>query len=195
MKICLATNNKHKVDEIRNVLGKNYEILTLKEMGCEEELPETGNTLEANSLEKAQYIFNKYRLACIADDSGLEIMGLGLKPGVDSAHYAGPQRNADDNMNLVLNQLKGINDRSAVFKTVITYIDNYGVSKQFVGIVEGNILEEKRGNNGFGYDPIFLPSGFTKTFAEMVQEEKNSISHRSRALVLFHQFLSDKVGM
>lgn len=190
MKICLATNNKHKVEEIRNVLGKYYEILTLKEMGCEEELPETGNTLEANSLEKARYIFDKYETACIADDSGLEIMELGQRPGVDSAHYAGPQRNADDNMNLVLDELKETHNRSAVFKTVITYIDTQGVSKQFVGIVEGNILEEKRGNNGFGYDPIFLPLGFTKTFAEMTQEEKNSISHRARALVLFHQFIN-----
>lgn len=190
MKICLATNNKHKIDEIKHVLGSTYEILTLKEIGCEEELPETGNTLEANSLEKAQYIFNKYRLACIADDSGLEVAELEQKPGVDSAHYAGPQRNADDNMDLVLDQLNNIDNRSAVFKTVITYIDTLGTSRQFVGIVEGRILRDKRGNNGFGYDPIFLPAESTKTFAEMSHEEKNSISHRSRALVLFHQFLS-----
>ncbi|HTF82751.1 MAG TPA: non-canonical purine NTP pyrophosphatase, partial [Cytophagales bacterium] len=155
MIICLATNNSHKIEEIKQVLGTAHEVRTLKEIGCNEELPETGDTLEANSLQKASYIYEKYHMQCIADDSGLEILELSGKPGVDSAHYAGPQRNADDNMQKVLLELDQISakHRQALFKTVITYINTQGVAQQFVGMVEGVILNEKRGSQGFGYDP------------------------------------------
>lgn len=189
MNICLATNNLHKIEEIKSVLGNHFSIKTLKEIGCTEELPETGNTLEENSLQKAKYIFDKYKIACIADDSGLEIEALNNKPGVDSAHYAGKQRNDSDNINKVLSELNLIENRSSNFKTVITYIDSKGIVNQFVGIIEGIIIDKKIGESGFGYDPIFKPEGFDKTFAQMTPDEKNSISHRARALAKFKEFI------
>jgi XTP/dITP diphosphohydrolase len=195
MKICLATNNTHKIEEIRQVLSSGCDLVSLQEIGCSEELPETGHTLEANSLQKAQYIYQKYKVECIADDSGLEIEELEGRPGVDSAHYAGPQRDAQNNMEKVLSELIEVRavHRRAVFKTVITYIDKSGHSQQFIGTVAGTILEEKRGSNGFGYDPIFEPDGFGKTFAEMNAEEKNSISHRARALQKFKEFMGNQI--
>lgn len=189
MRICLATNNSHKILEIKQILGGKYELMTLKDIGHVEELPETGTTLEANSLEKASYLFKKYNIACMADDSGLEITSLGNEPGVDSAHYAGPQRNARDNMKKVLSGLANSNDRSASFKTVITFIDAKGNVHQFVGTVEGQITKEEMGGEGFGYDPIFLPNGHKKTFAEMTTAEKNAISHRAKALEKLQQFM------
>lgn len=180
-KICFASNNAHKLEEVSSKLEGLYEIVSLKEIGCQEELPETGNTLEANSLEKAKYISTHYGIDCFADDTGLEIEALGGEPGVDSAHYAGPARDGNENMNLVLKKLKGETNRQASFRTVITLIQKNEVHI-FTGIVEGKILEHKKGTTGFGYDPIFQPDGFDRTFAEMTVAEKNSISHRGRAV-------------
>lgn len=189
MKICLATNNSHKILEISQILSTKYELVQLKDIGYTGDLPETGSTLEANSLEKAAYLFKNYNIACIADDSGLEITALNNEPGVDSAHYAGPQRNANDNIKKVLDGLIGKTDRSAVFKTVITYIEASGKINQFVGTVEGQITQEKIGEEGFGYDPIFIPYGHQKTFAQMTASEKNAISHRAKALEKLQKFI------
>lgn len=188
--ICLATNNLHKIEEIKSIFNNDIVVKSLAELNIVEELPETGNTLEANSLQKAKYIFDKYKFPCIADDSGLEIEALNNKPGVDTAHYAGPQRNAADNMNKVLTEMLNVQNRKAVFKTVITYINMNGEIQQFVGEVYGEILYEKIGEEGFGYDPIFKPKGYDKSFAQMILSEKNRISHRARALEKFYNFLN-----
>lgn len=187
-KICFASNNAHKLEEISRQLSGLYEIVSLKEIGCLEELPETGHTLEANSLEKAKYVADRYGIDCFADDTGLEIDALNGEPGVDTAHYAGPQRDAQDNMNLVLTNLKGKSNRKATFKTVITLIQS-GSIHTFVGVVEGTILDGKQGTTGFGYDPIFQPEGFDHSFAEMTIEEKNVISHRGRAVTKLMEYL------
>jgi XTP/dITP diphosphohydrolase len=191
-KLCFATNNTHKVEEVQAVLGNRFELLTLKEIACNEELPETGNTLEANSLQKASYLFDNYQVDCFADDTGLEVTALQGEPGVYSARYAGEQRSHSDNINLLLKNLSGKTDRSAQFRTVITLIID-GKVEQFEGIVKGEIIETMRGNEGFGYDPIFIPEGFDRTFAEMTMEEKGKISHRGRAFEKLITFLlSDK---
>ena len=187
-KLCFASNNAHKLEEISKQLSGLYEIVSLKETGCLEELPETGNTLEANSLQKAKYVADKYGIDCFADDTGLEIDALNGKPGVDTAHYAGPQRDANSNMDLVLTNLKGITNRNASFKTVITLIEK-GKVQTFTGVVEGKILEHRQGTTGFGYDPIFQPEGFNGSFAEMSIEEKNIISHRGRAVAKLMEYL------
>jgi XTP/dITP diphosphohydrolase len=187
-KICFASNNAHKLEEISKQLSGLYEVVSLKEIGCLEELPETGNTLAANSLQKAQYVATNYGIDCFADDTGLEIAGLDGEPGVDSAHYAGPTRDANANMELVLKKMNGVTNRNAAFKTVITLIQN-GAIHTFEGAVEGIILETKKGNVGFGYDPIFQPLGFDRTFAEMGIEEKNLISHRGRAVAKLMEYL------
>jgi XTP/dITP diphosphohydrolase len=179
-KLCFATNNAHKLEEIHAILGNSFELLSLKDIGCTEELPETGNTLEANSLQKAQYLYDHYQVNCFADDSGLEVHALGGEPGVDSAHYAGPQRSHADNVNLLLKNLTGKADRSARFRTVITLIQNGEVS-QFEGSIKGKIISELRGTEGFGYDPVFVPEEYETTFAEMSLTEKGKISHRARA--------------
>ncbi len=191
-KLCFATNNAHKVEEVQAVLGNRFELSTLKQIACNEELPETGNTLEANSLQKASYLFDKYQVDCFADDTGLEVTALQGEPGVYSARYAGEQRSHSDNINLLLENLSGKIDRSAQFRTVITLIID-GKVEQFEGIVKGEIIETMRGNEGFGYDPIFIPEGFDRTFAEMTMEEKGKISHRGRAFEKLITFLlSDK---
>ncbi len=187
-KICFASNNAHKLEEISKQLSGLYEVVSLKEIGCLEELPETGNTLAANSLQKAQYVATNYEIDCFADDTGLEIEGLDGEPGVDSAHYAGPARDANANMELVLTKMKGVKNRKASFKTVITLIQGQKVST-FVGAVEGEIREERQGTAGFGYDPIFQPNGFGRTFAEMSIDEKNVISHRGRAVAKLMEYL------
>ncbi|MFN8436585.1 MAG: RdgB/HAM1 family non-canonical purine NTP pyrophosphatase [Cytophagales bacterium] len=188
--ICLATNNLHKIEEIKSIFNNDIVVKSLAELNIVEELPETGNTLEANSLQKAKFIFDKYKFPCIADDSGLEIEVLNNLPGVDTAHYAGPQRNAADNMNKVLTKMLNVQNRKAVFKTVITYINLNGEIQQFIGEVDGEILHEKIGEEGFGYDPIFKPKGYDKSFAQMILSEKNRISHRARALEKFYNFLN-----
>ena len=179
-KLCFATNNAHKLEEIQAILGDSFELISLEDINCTEELPETGNTLEANSLEKARYLYDHYQVNCFADDSGLEVYVLGGEPGVDSAHYAGPQRSHADNVNLLLANLAGKTDRSARFRTVITLIQN-GEMSQFEGSIKGQIISELRGTEGFGYDPIFVPEGYGTTFAEMSLAEKGKISHRAKA--------------
>ena len=187
-KLCFATNNAHKVEEVQAVLGNRFELSTLKQIGCNEELHETGNTLEANSLQKASYLFDNYQIDCFADDTGLEVTALKGEPGVYSARYAGEQRSHSDNINLLLKNLSGKTDRSAQFRTVITLIID-GKVEQFEGIVKGEIIETLRGNEGFGYDPVFIPEGFDRTFAEMTMEEKGKISHRGRAFEKLVTFL------
>lgn len=188
-KLCFATNNAHKLEEIQAILGDSFELISLAATGCTEELPETGNTLEANSLQKAQYLYDHYQVNCFADDSGLEVQALGGEPGVDSAHYAGPQRSHADNVNLLLKNLGDKTDRSAKFRTVITLIQD-GEINQFEGNIKGQIISELRGTQGFGYDPIFVPEGYEITFAEMSLEEKGKISHRSRAFAKLISFLA-----
>ncbi|OHX67511.1 non-canonical purine NTP diphosphatase [Flammeovirga pacifica] len=180
-KICFATNNPNKLKEIQRQLEGQYQVVSLKEIGCNEELPETQETLEGNSAQKAQYVWDNYQVSCFADDTGLEINALDGAPGVYSARYAGPQRSSDDNMNLVLENLKTQSDRSARFRTVITLVWN-GEIQQVDGIAEGDIIKERTGDDGFGYDPIFKPTGYTKTFAQISADEKNKISHRGKAV-------------
>ncbi len=189
MKLCVATNNRHKAEEIGQLLGDNFELVTLQEIGCFEELAEEQETIEGNSLQKAEYVFNRYNVRCFADDSGLEVRALNGAPGVHSAYYAGPQKSFDDNVNALLKNMRGVADRAAVFRTVITLVIPEGVY-QFEGRLEGVILNERRGNGGFGYDPVFLPIGFSKTLAEMTLEEKNNISHRSIALGKLVEYLN-----
>jgi XTP/dITP diphosphohydrolase len=187
-KLCFATNNAHKLEEIQAILGSNFELLSLNDINCKEELPETGNTLEANSLQKAKYLYDNYCVDCFADDTGLEVHALGGEPGVYSARYAGLQRSHADNINLLLKNLVNKPDRSARFRTVITLIQNGNVT-QFEGIVNGTIIEDLKGTEGFGYDPIFIPEGYNKTFAEMSLLEKGEISHRGRAFQKLVEFL------
>ena len=190
MKICFATHNENKLQEIKEILPGDFELIGLAELGLNEEIPETGETLEENSMQKATFIFDRFKIPIFADDTGLEVLALDGQPGVYSARYAGSQRNAEDNMSLLLKNLKESNDRSACFKTVITYINVEGNSKQFVGQASGVMTKEKRGTGGFGYDPIFEPTGFNQTFGEMDSEQKNQISHRARAFKKLVNYLA-----
>jgi XTP/dITP diphosphohydrolase len=190
MELCFASHNKNKLIEIAQMLPKGWQLVGLDDIGINEDIPETGATLEENSRLKADYVFNKKGLAVFADDTGLEVAALNGEPGVYSARYAGAQRSADDNMNLLLQKLKGQSNREACFKTVITFIEADGSVHQFEGRVDGAITAEKKGSLGFGYDPIFKPSGFDKTFAEMNSTEKNAISHRARAFEKFLNYLA-----
>ncbi|MFT6872056.1 MAG: XTP/dITP diphosphohydrolase [Roseivirga sp.] len=187
-KICFATNNAHKLAEVQSILGDRFEVQSLKDIGFEGELPETHETLEENSLEKAEFLFNQFKVPVFSDDSGLEVTALGGKPGVHTAHYAG-DRNADKNMDKVLSELEGTNDRSGQFRAVVTYIDASGV-QQFEGIIKGQVALEKIGKDGFGYDPIFIPEGYDQTFAELSAEVKNTMSHRKRSVEKLAQFLN-----
>jgi XTP/dITP diphosphohydrolase len=191
-KICFATNNQHKIDEMAALLGGHFHLLSLHEIGCEVELAEDFFTLEQNSKQKGEYIFKNYGVPCFADDSGLEVAALNGEPGVFSARYAGPQRNSDDNMNLLLQKLMGVQNREAQFRAVITLFELNGSMNQFEGVVRGKIIDDKRGNMGFGYDPIFVPDGFSKTLAEMAMEEKNKISHRALAVQRLVDYLKSK---
>ena len=185
MKIIFATQNQNKAKEVAKILPNHIKVLSLSDLNYTEELEETSTTLEGNARQKAEFVYNKFGIPCFADDTGLLVKSLNNEPGVYSARYAGSRDN-EANMNLVLSKLEGKLDRSAMFKTVIAFADKDGV-EFFEGEVNGIITEDKRGLEGFGYDPIFLPEGFKKTFAEMSIEEKNSISHRSRA---FKKFIS-----
>lgn len=188
MDICFATNNAHKVREINQLLGERFRMLSLADIGCQEELPENQTTLEGNSEEKASYVYQHYRVNCFADDTGLEVDALQGEPGVYSARYAGPQRSSEDNMRRLLRELADQPNRTAQFRTVITlWLD--GQMHQFEGMVSGSIARERSGSEGFGYDPIFIPEGFTRSFADMTAEEKNQISHRGRAVRRLVQFL------
>jgi len=191
MTICFATNNRHKLKEVQSLLGDGFTLVTLNDIGCEEELLESQNTLEGNSLEKAAYVANKYHLPTFADDTGLFVEALQGAPGVYSARYAGLQRRDEDNIALLLKNLEGLTNRKAHFKTVITLVDGTHVH-QFEGVVKGTILQEKRGTGGFGYDPVFLPDGYKTTFGEMSGKEKSEISHRAAAINKLVGFLSRK---
>ena len=181
MTLCLATRNTHKLEEIRAKLGNRFRLISLDDVGCTEELPETTDTIPGNSLQKAQYVFQHYRVACVADDSGLEIDALAGAPGVHSACYAGPQRSHEDNIQKVLGEMRNTTHRSAQFRTVLTLVTDNGI-QEFEGILRGDILREPRGKNGFGYDPIFKPDGIDLSLAQLSLEEKNKISHRARAI-------------
>ena len=181
MKLVFATNNEHKVNEIKKLLGDTIELLSLNDIGCNDDIPEDQATLEGNAAQKSFFIYNKYGVNCFADDTGLEIEALNGEPGVYSARYAGEERNPENNMNLVLDKLSIIKNRKARFRTVISLVID-GHETQFEGVVEGHILEEKRGKTGFGYDPIFLPEESNLSFAQMPLDEKNKISHRARAV-------------
>jgi XTP/dITP diphosphohydrolase len=193
MEICFATNNEHKVAEVQQMLPDTIQLITLAQAGCTDELPETQNTLEGNSRQKAAYVFEHFKINCFADDTGLEVEALNGEPGVYSARYSGNQRNSSDNINLLLEKLKDQENRNARFRTSITLVLD-GEYFQFNGTVEGKIINEIRGAEGFGYDPIFVPNGYEKTFAEMTAEEKNSISHRGRAIAKLVTFLKEKLG-
>ena len=186
--IVFATNNKHKLEEIRNILDNTLNILSLDDINCHEDIPETGNTIEENALIKARYIKEKYGYDCFADDTGLEIKSLNNEPGVYSARYAGNDHNSEKNMQKVLENLKGKNDRSACFRTCIALITSNN-EYLFEGKIEGEIITEKKGESGFGYDPIFVPDGYTQTFAELGNDIKNKISHRALAVKKLINFL------
>ncbi|WP_273540043.1 non-canonical purine NTP diphosphatase [Prevotella sp.] len=190
MKIVFATNNKHKLEEIKDILGKDFEIVSLAEIGCHEDIPETGLTLEENARQKSTYIVEHYNHDCFADDTGLEVDALNGEPGVHSARYAeGTDHDSEANMRKLLSKMSNVKDRTARFRTVISLIIN-GVEHQFEGRVEGRIATEKHGTEGFGYDPIFIPEGYDKSFAELGEEVKNQISHRARAVKKLAEYLS-----
>jgi len=178
--LVFVTNNPHKLKEISEITGNQFRIMSLADIGCYEEIKENACTIEGNASLKSWYVWNKYGKDCFADDTGLEIAALGGRPGVKSARYSGEDCDPEKNIRKVLGELKGKTDRRARFRTVISLIRN-GLEVQFEGTVEGVILREKRGKDGFGYDPVFLPDGFDLTFSEMSLEEKNKISHRARA--------------
>ena len=187
-KIVFATNNKHKLDEIRKITTGRIEILSLSDINCNEDIEETGTTLEENALIKVRYVKNKYGYDCFGDDSGLEVEALNGEPGVYSSRYAGAQCNPQDNMNKLLDALQGINNRNAQFRTVIAVTLNNN-EHLFEGVVKGHITTEKHGSNGFGYDPIFMPIGYNNTFGELSDEVKNGISHRAVAMEKLIAFL------
>jgi len=205
MKIVFATNNQHKLDEIRSILGDNIEVLSLKDIGCDIDIPETGQTLEENALQKAQYIYDHYHMSVFADDTGLEVEALNGAPGIYSASYASMvdgssvSHDSEANMSCLLKELGENNNRKARFRTVIALILKKDICPcgctsikeihQFEGIVEGEIIRERRGGEGFGYDPIFQPDGYDKTFAELGMGIKNHISHRARAVQKLAEFL------
>ena len=212
MKIVFATNNQHKLDEIRSILGPDFEVVSLADIGCHEDIPETGQTLEENALMKAQYVYDHYHVSCFADDTGLEVEALGGAPGVYSARYAsmaapttpagspaGLSHDSEANMARLLRELGNNNNRKARFRTVIALIEKKDVCPcgctsikeihKFEGIVNGEIIRERRGGEGFGYDPIFQPEGYDKTFAELGNDIKNHISHRARATQKLAEYL------
>lgn len=190
MKLVFASNNKNKIQEIRQLLPPNIEVLSLAEIGCTEDIAETADTIEGNAALKADYVTQNYNLPCFADDSGLEVEALNGAPGVYSARYAGEQKDDDDNIQKLLVELKDEKNRNAQFKTVIALNLN---DKQylFTGVIKGKIINEKRGTNGFGYDPVFIADDSDKTFAELTSEEKNKVSHRAKAVEQLVQWLKN----
>lgn len=189
-KLVFATNNKHKLEEIRAILGSRIDILSLDDIGCHEDIPETADTLEGNAQIKAQFVYDHYHLECFADDTGLEVEALNGAPGVFSARYAGGEgHDSEANMKKLLSEMQNKTNRNARFRTVIAFIEQ-GEIRFFEGIVKGCITEEKQGDSGFGYDPIFRPDGFSETFAEMGNEAKNQISHRANAVKKLCEYLA-----
>ena len=191
MKLIFATNNKHKLQEVRDIVGDRVEVLSLSDIDCNDDIPETADTLQGNALIKARYIYEKYGVDCFADDTGLEVEALDGAPGVYSARYAGEECDSEANMKKLLHNLTDKNNRNAQFRTVIALIIN-GEERLFNGIVKGVITTEKMGTSGFGYDPIFIPEGFSESFAQMDASMKNSISHRYRATEELSIFLKEK---
>ena len=190
MKIVFATNNQHKLSEIRSILGESIEVLSLKDIGCDVDIPETGKTLEANALQKAQYVYDHYHIDCFADDTGLEVDALGGAPGIYSARYASMESdNPSISHDSEANMTRLLKEKKNVCPCGCTAIKDI---HQFEGIVEGEIIRERRGGEGFGYDPIFQPDGYDKTFAELGMDIKNHISHRARAVAKLCEFLNDK---
>jgi XTP/dITP diphosphohydrolase len=182
MKILFATNNAHKTEEVRAILDKTITLMNLSDFDFAGEIPETSPTLEGNALQKARFIHHRFGVPCFADDTGLEVEALDNAPGALSARYAGEGKNPDDNMRKLLRELEGKNNRNARFRCVIAYIDSDSREYLFEGVVGGEILRERRGDKGFGYDPLFRPHGFSLSFAEMSEEDKNRISHRGEAV-------------
>lgn len=193
MKIVFATNNQNKLSEIRNILGSEFEIVSLHDIGCTEDIPETGNTLEENALIKARYVYNKYGLSCFADDTGLEVEALGGAPGVRSARYDDiTDHDSEANMRKLLRELSNNNNRKAQFRTVIALLlktSNQLISHTFEGKIEGHIALTKQGTAGFGYDPLFVPIGYQQSFAQLGMDIKNQISHRARAVKQLADYL------
>ena len=188
-KIVFATNNQHKLDEVKKITEGLTEIVSLSEINCFDDIPETADTLEGNALQKARYVKEKFGFDCFADDTGLEVEALDNAPGVYSARYAGPDHNSESNMKLLLKNMEGVTNRNARFRTVIALLMD-GKEYLFDGIVEGVIIDEKRGNSGFGYDPVFVPNGYNETFAQLGSDIKNNISHRAKAVLKLHDFLT-----
>ncbi len=191
MKIVFATNNAHKLSEVRAVLGEGFELVTLKEVGITEDIPETGSTLDENASIKSHYVYERTGLDCFADDTGLEVEALNGAPGVRSARYATDGHDFAANNRKLLHELEGVENRKARFRTVISLIRG-GVEQRVEGIVNGTIATEESGCEGFGYDPLFIPEGKSVTFAEMSAEEKNSISHRGRAVAALKEVLDQE---
>ncbi|MEJ7645256.1 MAG: RdgB/HAM1 family non-canonical purine NTP pyrophosphatase [Chryseolinea sp.] len=191
MRICFATNNQHKLEEVRNaVVNTDIQILSLSDIKCVDELPETQETLEGNSLQKASYLYETYKLPCFADDTGLEVEVLNGAPGVFSARYAGAQRDSDDNIALLLKNMEGKSNRTARFRTVITLLGFAAEPVYFEGVIAGTISQEKSGEHGFGYDPVFIPLSHSKSFAQMSMAEKNQLSHRALAVAQLVRYLN-----
>lgn len=188
--LIFATGNRHKAIEVQNFLGEGFALRCLKDVGITEDIPENEPTLEGNALQKAKYVFDRTGQSCFADDTGLEVDALGGAPGVHTARYAGDECSSEKNMDLLLRNLQGVSNRSARFRTVIAYIDSSGATHFFEGVVKGSIVEERSGTEGFGYDPIFRPSGYAQTFAQLSLNDKNKISHRARAMQKFLEFLN-----
>ena len=189
-RLYLATQNQHKIEEIKDLLGDLFDIHTVFELGVSVEIPETGNTLQENSMQKAAYIAEHFQVTCLSDDSGLEVNALGGRPGVYSARYAGEPKDDAANVRKLLGELEGVSDRSARFVTVLTF-HHQGQYDCFEGEIQGQIASSPRGEHGFGYDPVFLPVGFDRTFAEMTMEEKNQMAHRARAMQKFKSFIDE----
>ena len=190
MDIVFATHNRHKSEEACPILGPRWTLRNLHDLGETEEIPETADTLQGNALQKAQFVYDKYHLSCFADDTGLEVEALNGAPGVYSARYAGEHCSFADNVNKLLHEMQGKTNRRACFKTVVALILD-GEAHFFEGRVDGTIIESPRGGEGFGYDPVFVPDGFSETFAEMSAEQKNKISHRGRAMAKLIEFLQN----
>lgn len=191
MKICFATNNRKKIEEVKAALGPEFELVSLQEIGCFEELPETGDALDHNAFQKARYVKEHFGVDCFADDTGLEVDALDGAPGVYSGRFAGEPRSDERNIDLLLEKMEGKTDRKARFRTVIALILE-GKEYQFEGIAEGEILQNRVGEKGFGYDPVFRPIGFDRTFAELSLEEKNETSHRGKAVQALIEFLNHR---
>lgn len=187
--IVFATNNKNKLREIRDIVGSRYNILSLSDINCHEDIPEIADTIEGNALLKARFVKEKYGYDCFADDTGLEVEALDNRPGVYSARFAGEECNSEKNIDKLLSELKGIENRKARFRTVIALLKGE-TEEEFEGVIYGNISHERHGEGGFGYDKVFVPENYDRTFAEMLSEEKNSISHRAKATRLLIEFLN-----